>query len=92
MRDGRRNAHLREKLIFAGLEGGTCGARRAVSLVRTDGNAARMTLAFAVVVSAVVHVTDYSLDELSAAAAALVFLILFFQVHFLFSADVCLHG
>ena len=90
MRYGERNACLREKLILAGLKGGASGVRRAVSLVGADRNAACMTLALAVVIRAVVHVANNALDDFCAATAALVLLHLFFQVHFLFSADFCL--
>ena len=39
-------------------------------------------------VRAVAHVTYDALDKLGALMAALVFLLLFFQNHFLFSADI----
>ena len=87
MRDGKRNARLREELILAGLKGGTGCVSRAVCRFGTDADAACIALAFAAVVSAVLYIANDSANKLRAVALTICFLLLFVQFVFLFSAD-----
>lgn len=92
MRDGKRNARLREELVLAGLKGGARGVSRAVCRFGTDADATCIALAFAIVVSAVLYIANDAADELVALALTICFLLLFVQFIFLFSADICLQG
>ena len=92
MRDGKRNARLREELVLAGLKGGTGCVSRAVCRFGTDADAACIALAFAAVVSAVLYIANDAANELRAVALTICFLLLFVQFVFLFSADFCLQG